>query len=131
MRTALAVFLVLHGFAHLPGFLSPFGLAPARAPGQPAPPRPDLLFDGRLVVGELAAKALGIAWLLLALAFAVVGFGVLRGASWWPAAFAAVVLASLAMTAAFWPAARIGAWIDLTLLLLAVMLFATRRVSLA
>ena len=127
MRIAFAVFLVLHGVAHLVGFLTPFGLGPARAPGQPPPPRPDVLFDGRLLVGDLAARTLGIAWLALALAFGAVAVGLLRNERWWPAALVCTVLGSMAMSVAFWPAARIGVWIDAALLLLAAALLATGR----
>ena len=128
MRLAFTVFLFLHAFAHLVGFLVPFGLAPAGAPGQPPPPRPDVLFGGSLVIGDVAARVLGVGWLALAVAFAVVAAGVFRGSAWWPAALAGVAVASLAMSAAFWPGARIGAWIDAILLFWLAMLLLAGRV---
>ena len=127
MRVAFALFLVLHGIAHLVGFLVPFGLAPATAPGQPPPPRPDVLFGGQLLIGDAAARLLGVGWLALAAAFVVVASGVVRGAAWWPAALAGVAVASLAMSAAFWPGARIGVYIDALLLALVAALLLTGR----
>ena len=122
MRFAFAGFLLLHGLAHLVGFLNPFGLVPRRMPDQPPPPPPDQLFNGRVVVGEAAARALGLGWLALAVAFALVAMGVAAEAPWWPAGLAVTVVASLLLSAAWWPASRIGFWIDVTLLALLVML---------
>ena len=127
MRITFAAFLLLHGIAHLVGFLNPFGLAPARAPGQPPPPRPDALFDGKILIGDAAARSLGLVWLLIAIVFAFVAVGVVRDASWWPATLAAAAVASLAMSVAFWPAARIGVWIDAVLLAALAVLLAVGR----
>lgn len=122
MRFAFAGFLLLHGLAHLVGFLNPFGLAPRRLPDQPPPPPADQLFNGRVVLGEAAARALGLAWLALAIAFALVAMGVAADAPWWPAGLAVAVVASLLLSAAWWPASRIGFWIDVILLALLAML---------
>ena len=122
MRFAFAGFLLLHGLAHLVGFLNPFGLVPRRLPDQPPPPRPDLLFNGRVVLHDTVARALGFAWLALAVAFVLVAMGVAAEAPWWPAGLAVTVVASLLLSAAWWPASRIGFWIDVILLALLAML---------
>jgi hypothetical protein len=121
MRFAFAGFLLLHGLAHLVGFLNPFGLVPARLPDHPPPPAPDVLFNGRVVLREATARALGVAWLALAIAFALVAMGVAADAPWWPPGLAVAVVASLLLTAAWWPASRIGFWIDVVLLALLAM----------
>jgi 2-hydroxy-6-oxonona-2,4-dienedioate hydrolase len=115
MRVALSVFLLLHGVAHLVGFLSPWGLAPA--PASAAAPPSNVLFGGRLTLSDATARGFGLVWLIVAVAFAVVAVGVWRRAPWsWPA-LAGVSLISLALSAAWWPTARIGVLINAAILL--------------
>jgi 2-hydroxy-6-oxonona-2,4-dienedioate hydrolase len=116
MRIALSLFLALHGVAHLVGFLAPWGLILSSGAGTPLPD-PHLLLGGRVVVGDTAARGLGVLWLGIGMAFAVVAFGVWRRAPWAIPAFAGVTLASLLLCAAWWPVTRIGAALNALLLL--------------
>jgi hypothetical protein len=101
--------MVLHGFAHLPGFAGQWGLLR----GDPAP---GSLLGGRVHVGIGAARVIGVAWLLTAVAFALAGAGAATHRSWWVSAAAAVTVVSLALSAAFWPDARIGVGVNVVIL---------------
>jgi 2-hydroxy-6-oxonona-2,4-dienedioate hydrolase len=116
MRIAASLFLLVHGIAHLVGFLTPWHLLPAATEGT-TPPSTNMLLGGRLVLGEGAAKGLGIAWLALFLAFAVVAFGVWKQASWSRSGVVAVALVSLLFSLAWWPTARIGVYVNVAILL--------------
>jgi len=116
MRAAFAAFLLLHGIAHLVGFLLPWGLIPAPAPGAAPPPPTNVLF-GRVALSDSTARGLGILWLIAAMAFVVVAIGVGRQAPWSRPALIAVALASLALSTAWWPTAWIGALINVAILL--------------
>jgi 2-hydroxy-6-oxonona-2,4-dienedioate hydrolase len=117
MRIAFVLVLILHGVAHLVGFLSPWGLLPATHPtAAPAPPS-NALFGGRLTLGDTAARGFGVIWLVAALSFVIVAIGFWRRDSWSLPALLSVSLASLALSAAWWPAARIGVLVNVAILL--------------
>jgi hypothetical protein len=117
MRIAISILLLLHGAAHLVGFLGPWGLLPAPKPGMAAPPQTSVLFGGRVALGDTMARALGIAWLVIGIAFAIVAFGFWRQAPWVRVPYATIVLTSLALTIAWWPLSRIGVLVNAVLIL--------------
>jgi pimeloyl-ACP methyl ester carboxylesterase len=114
MRIAFASFLLLHGIAHLVGFLTPWHLTPASR--ESASPATTALLGGRVTVSDATARWLGVVWLLGALAFGVVAVGVWRHASWAIPAVIVVAAASLALSVTWWPVARIGAVINAAVL---------------
>lgn len=59
MRIIIASFLMLHGLAHLVGFLGPWGLTPAPTAGA-APPSIMELFNGQITLGDGASRALSV-----------------------------------------------------------------------
>lgn len=108
MRTFSAVFLLLHGLAHLVGFRAAFWPSPEMK-------AKTALLGGAVHVAPLAGKILGSLWLLLALSYVgAASLLIVRHA-----AFTSVVLgaslASLVMCALYWPEAKIGLFIDLAL----------------
>jgi pimeloyl-ACP methyl ester carboxylesterase len=115
MRAFFAGFLLLHGLAHLVGFLVPWRLIPDSA-GAPAPPMNRLL-GGRLILGDVSARVLGGVWLIAALAFAVVSVAWWRQEPWSGEALVTIAVASLVLTTAWWPAARIGFALNIGILL--------------
>jgi 2-hydroxy-6-oxonona-2,4-dienedioate hydrolase len=115
MRLALVVFLALHGLAHLVGFVAPWGQAPRAAAGSPALVK-HALFGGRLTLGVFAARAAGILWMLGTLAFGVTAVGVWRESAWAWGALVGVLCCSLILTLHRWPKARIGAAVNVGLL---------------
>ncbi|MEP7000026.1 MAG: hypothetical protein ABI969_06090 [bacterium] len=115
MRIPFAGFLLLHGIAHLVGFLSPWGLL--LAPGRRrAPPPANELFAGRITLGDGAARELGLLWLLAAIAFAIVAKGVWLRVPWTVPSLVAVTLVSLVLTLVWSRAARVGAFVDFAVL---------------
>jgi hypothetical protein len=66
------------------------------------------LAPGTFDVGPLAIKVIGAGWLLVAIVFGFAALGVLLRAGWWqPLAYGAVG-ASVLLSAAGWPEARLG-----------------------
>ncbi len=125
MRIAFALVLILHGIAHLVGFLTPWRLVPATAVSATPAPSQNVLFGGRLALGDGAARGLGVIWLVAALSFVIVAIGFWRRESWSLPALVAVTIGSLALSTAWWPAARIGVLVNVVILL-ALLGFAYR-----
>lgn len=115
MRIGLALLLLLHGLAHLVGFLTPWGLAPA-VRSAPAITPLRVLFGGRLTLGDDAWRGFGLLWLAVAFGFAVAAVATGLGASWSITAVIGVALISLLMTLAWWPATRAGAAVNVLIL---------------
>jgi hypothetical protein len=115
MRIALALVFVAHGIAHLVGVAGSWSLSPAI-------PFHSTIFGGRIDIGGAGMRGLGFVWLLTALAFAVAAFGVYTASPWWRAFTFVVAAVSLVLSAAEWPAARIGVAVNLGIIV-AVLLF--------
>jgi pimeloyl-ACP methyl ester carboxylesterase len=130
MRALFAALLLLHGLAHLVGFLMPWHLVPAS--GRVPPDAMTRLLGGRVVLTETSAKAFGILWLIAGLAFTVVAIAWWRARPWSGEALLAIAMASLVLTSAFWPAARIGFALNIGILLaLAVLTYLSYRSDIA
>lgn len=116
MRIALAVLLALHGIAHLVGFLVPWRLVEPE----------DMVYEttllaGRLDVGEAGIKALGVVWLLAAMAFLVAAFGAWTARGWWVPLTAGLAALSLLLSVLHWPDARVGVLVNAAILLALVV----------
>ena len=130
MRALFAVLLLLHGLAHVVGFLVPWRLVP----GSPTTPQPTMnrLLGGRLLLGDVPARAFGVLWLVTGLTFALVALAWWRQQSWSGGALVAILLVSVVLTAVWWPATRIGLVLNLGILLaLAASLYLTYRRDMA
>jgi hypothetical protein len=110
MRIAVAVLMLVHAVAHLPGFLVSWQLATfAELPYKTT------LLAGRLPVGDRGMQVVGVVWLLLALGFAASSLGALARLPWW------TVVASVATTVSFvlcvlaWPDTRFGVAVNVAL----------------
>jgi hypothetical protein len=102
MRYLLAVLLLVHGVAHLPGFLVAFGLA-----SFPELPYRTTVF-GSLDVGTIGARAVGIGWLALSLSFIALAVILARRPDATPMVLPAVLGTSALLCVAEWPEARMG-----------------------
>jgi hypothetical protein len=91
VKIAFAVFLFVHGFAHVVGFLTTTGIVKdEKTSGVPS-----LFFTG-LKPGGAALWAFGIVWLLTAAGFVLCGVAVINEASWaLPAIVAATAVSSI------------------------------------
>ncbi|MCM3881975.1 MAG: hypothetical protein ND807_17845 [Vicinamibacterales bacterium] len=110
LRIAMGVFLIVHGIAHLVGFVVPWQLMKA-----PDLPYRTTIFGGAIDVGAVGIKIVGVLWLILAIAVAGLGTSYLANRLSYPAALG-IVGASLLMSIAGWPDARIGVAINAVLL---------------
>jgi len=111
MRIALSLLLLLHGIAHLPGFLVSWRLMKAESV-----PYGTTIVGGALDVGDSGIRLVGVLWLLVAAACVVAGVAGLRGTPGWPTLALTAVTFSFLLCIIGWPAARMGLALDVALL---------------
>lgn len=116
MRTAIALLMALHGIAHLPGFLNSWELVAVEEI-----PYHTTVLSGRLDLGDAGIRVLGVLWLALAAVFVACAAGALAHGSWWLPWAMGAALASLLLSAAEWPDARIGAGVNAGLIIALVV----------
>ena len=102
MRFVFVTLLIGHGVAHIVGFVVPWKLMQ-----MPEMPYRTTILGGMMDVGDAGIRLMGVLWLLIGLAFAVVAGGVVAGWSLRTAVFALLALSS-AFCVIGWPEARIG-----------------------
>jgi hypothetical protein len=127
MRFALAVLMGLHGVAHLVGFVGAWQLA---GPESTIRYRTTLL-SGRLRLGGAGVRAMGMFWLIAAVAFVLVASAALLNQPWWILGAFGTALFSLMLCIVALPETRIGIGVNFLLLGLLLVgqnaeLFATR-----
>jgi hypothetical protein len=82
------------------------------------------LFAGSIDIGDRGIRAVGVLWLIAALAFAVCGLGVILRAPWSLPLTAIVAVCSVLLCVAGWPDSRIGVFVNLAV---AAILLLSRR----
>ena len=107
-----AIYLIVHGLIHLIGFVVNFQIAEME----------DITYKttvlaGKLDVGHVGTRALGIVWLLAAVAFVVSGATIFSSPPWWWSFTLAVTVASLIVTLLGWPDAKFGVLANIVILL--------------
>ena len=112
MRTAIAVGLLLHGLAHLIGFLAPLGLTPG---GSATPSGTATIIGGRML-GVHTARWLGLLWVGGAAAFIYASASLIADSPNVVTPVMLATLASLVLTAVWWPVARTGFFINVGIL---------------
>jgi len=110
MYVAFAILLLLHGFAHLVGFVGPWGIANSIAPQ-------GTLLAGRLSTGMIGMRIVGILWLGGSLVFTIASVGVLRHAAWWPSFTFGAAVASLLLCILNLPQSKLGIPINIVIIL--------------
>jgi hypothetical protein len=119
MRFLLAFLMILHGAAHLPGFVNEWRLANLEGIHYRT-----TILAGRLDLGDAGIRVVGALWLAGAIAFWVAGAAALGNWSWWIPVATGVALGSLLLSLLELPEARIGAIVNLVIL--AGLFIATR-----
>ena len=117
MRLAFALFLLVHGIAHLPGFVVPWRLATLTDM-----PYKTTLLNGAVDAGPAGARFIGLLWLLAGLGCIATAVAALRGVPGWPTFALGALVLSLVLCALGWPDSRMGFGINLGLL--AILLLA-------
>jgi len=115
-------FLIAHGIAHAPGVFGSFDLASF----DEATRQPNALFTN---AGDTLIYALGVVWLVAALAFVVAGAGVALRKAWARQALIVAVAVSLPVTVLWYQDAVAGLVINVALLVILVTWFAWNMVS--
>jgi hypothetical protein len=90
MRIAFAVFLFVHGFAHVVGFLTATGIVK----DENTSPVPSLVLSDMDPNGW-PLRLFGIVWLLTAVGFVIAGIGILQETDW---ALTALIVSTVVST---------------------------------
>ena len=115
MRIVLAVLLLAHGVAHLPGFLVSWQLR-----AFPEMPYRTAILGGSVDVGDGGIKAIGVEWLVLSLLFVVAAGVALMRPTWWQPFVYMAVGFSTALCVVGWPDARLGLVANVVIVLILV-----------
>ena len=113
MRISLAVFLVLHGIAHIVGFVVPWRIAK-----MDDMPYKTTIFYGKIDVSDVGIRILGIIWLLIALAYFYSGWITYQQFDFWLTYTLVVSVISLAFCIIAVPDSHIGIYINIVLITL-------------
>jgi hypothetical protein len=111
MRFALGLLMVLHGFAHLPGVIVSWQLAPIEGAIYRT-----TLFSDRINVGDAGMRVMGGLWLISALAFGLAAYGAFTTRDGWMLTTGLASIFSLVLSALAWPDSRIGVAVNLFIL---------------
>jgi hypothetical protein len=123
MQTVLAVFVALHGLAHLVGFAGAWQLG---EPGRVL--HKSNIFGGRFKLSSSQLRLAGLLWLICALAFIVVAVLQHAVSPFFPAVALGVAATSGLLCLAFLPEARIGLAINV-MIIAAVLLYIIARAT--
>lgn len=111
MYIVLAVFLFLHGFAHLPGFIVSWRLADLKGM-----PYKTTILTNSVDIGEIGIRVVGALWLIAALMFIASGIGLLAHAPWAKPVTMASAGFSLALCVVGLPDSRIGLFVNIVVI---------------
>jgi hypothetical protein len=111
MQYVIAIILLIHGIAHLVGFVVPWRIAKLEEA-----PYKTTLMGGRLDVGDAGIRIVGVVWLLIALAFFVSGTALLFLSGWWWSYTLVVAAISLVLCVLGLPDSKFGIPINVVIL---------------
>lgn len=114
MNVVAAIILLAHGLGHLPGFTGRW------RPSAQFPYKTTIL-AGRLEIGSVGTKVVGVLWLLLVVDFAIVAFLAYKGVPWWTIGVLEAASGSLLLCLVDWPETSIGVVIDVVLIIIVVV----------
>ena len=110
MRLALAVVMLLHGFAHIVGVIGAWDLAPSRVPHRTT------LLGGAISAPPSVTQLMGVLWLVLALGFAATSAGAMANAGWWTKTALLFSALSLVLSVLSLPDARVGIPVNIAII---------------
>jgi hypothetical protein len=115
MRFVFALPLIIHGLAHISGFIASWTPANVGYADRP------WIFSPDIRVGGAVGKAFGLLWLIAAMGLIGAGMGILFGQEWWTALGMAGTVISMVVIIPWWntvpPGARAGAAFNLIILI--------------
>jgi hypothetical protein len=110
-----AAALALHGLIHLIGFVVPWGLAQVEGF-----PYRTTAFAGAIELGDMGARAVGVAWLLLAVGFVIAAVALWRRELWAVPVAVGLAIGSAVVCAAGLPEAAVGIAVDALVVALSI-----------
>ncbi|NIM94204.1 MAG: ABC transporter permease [Anaerolineales bacterium] len=116
MNIILGIIFIGHGIAHLVGFVSPWRIMESEEM-----PYKTTLLNGRVNVGDVGIRVVGLLWLIAALAFIAAGVGVIILQPWWSTLALTTAIYSLILSVLGWPDSRIGVLIDILIIVFLVL----------
>jgi hypothetical protein len=123
-RVLLGLLMALHGVVHVLGFVVPWQLAHPEGF-----PYKTTLLSGRLDVGPVLIRVVGVVWLVIAAAFVAGAISLFARQPWWWGVALAASAASLVLTALSWPEARVGVALNVVLLVLLLFVSPVRDLA--
>ena len=106
-----AIYLIVHGIIHLIGFVVFWQIAEIEDISYKT-----TVLAGRLDIGDVGMRILGVVWLLITVAFVIAGVAIFFSPPWWWSFTLAVTIASLIVTLLGWPDARYGVLANIIIL---------------
>jgi hypothetical protein len=117
MKTFIAIYLFIHGFAHLVGFIVPWKITQIEEM-----PYKTTLLNGSFDLGDIGIRIVGIFWLLIALSFFVSSYLIITQN---PIGFIFtifIILISIIFCIFGWPDSKIGVLANFFILLVIFIL---------
>ncbi|UCG89001.1 MAG: hypothetical protein JSW71_10875 [Gemmatimonadota bacterium] len=115
MRFVIGVLFLIHGVAHLVGFVVPWRIATLEET-----PYKTTILNGRVNVGDGGIRAIGVVWLLVALAYMVCAVAVSLELEWWFWLTVAATFLSFDLTIVGWPESRIGVAVNVLIVVVLI-----------
>jgi len=107
-----AIYLIVHGLIHLIGFVVFWQIAEIADFSYTTS-----VLSGKLDIGDVGMRVLGVVWLLISVAFVIAGVTIFFSPPWWWSYTLAVTVASLIVTLLGWPDAKFGVLANIIILL--------------
>ena len=114
MRIVLAILMMLHAVAHLVSVVEAWQLIPDGFPYKTT------VFAGRVDLGDVGIRAVGLVWLFVAIGFLLAAIGAVAGSAWWVPVALGIAASSLLLSFAELPDARTGVVINLAIIALVI-----------
>ncbi|HEY42686.1 MAG TPA: hypothetical protein G4O11_01765 [Anaerolineae bacterium] len=128
VRLILAAPLILHGIAHVSGFMSSWTSNPAGFSKRP------WIFSSGLTLSDPLGHAFGLLWLATMASLVGAGLGLSFRQDWWPTLTMVGAVLSLVVILPWWntvpPGAKFGAAFDLLVIILLILPFKSRILDL-
>jgi hypothetical protein len=103
IRIAIALYLTIHGFSHLVGFVVPWKIASLKEE-----PYKTTLISGAIDVGDVGIRVIGLLWLATSITFFIAAWGSFSLLAWWKPLTLYLALFSLVLCVLGLPGAKIG-----------------------
>jgi hypothetical protein len=112
MNIAVGIYMFVHGFAHIVGFLVSWKLV-----NDKDTPYKTTILGGKLDLGDTGIRIMGILWLLTGIAFFLVTYGVIVQTGWWKTSTLFITCFSLFISLIALPDTKYGVMANVLLLL--------------